>query len=79
MPSSCNGSLMLPLVLWNNKPPQLEITTLIVSESENYIFTGTVSGHIVQWEFNNTNNVIIEHHFYLKNCSIFFSIINFHS
>ena len=52
MPSSSSGSLILPLVLWDNKPPNCQISTMLINETEKYIFTGTTSGHIIMWEFN---------------------------
>ena len=53
MPASSNGSLILPLVVWNSKtPPECDISSLIVSETEKYIYTGTTSGHIIMWEFH---------------------------
>ena len=50
--SSSNGYLILPLVLWDNVAPDCQISSLIVSESEKYVFSGTTSGHIIMWEFN---------------------------
>jgi len=58
MPSSSNGLLILPLVLWDKRPPDCHISSLIVSESEKYILTGTSSGHIITWDFN-VNEVMI--------------------
>lgn len=52
MPSSSSGSLILPIVLWDNIPPECHISSLMVSESEKYIFTGTTSGHLIMWDFN---------------------------
>ena len=49
---SSNGSLILPLVLWDNVAPDCQISSLIVSESEKYVFCGTTSGHIIMWDFN---------------------------
>jgi hypothetical protein len=51
MPSS-SGSLILPLVLWDNKPPNCQISTMMLNETESIILTGTTSGHIIIWEFN---------------------------
>ncbi len=52
MPHSSSNNLILPLVLWNNTPPQFDVSSLIVNETEKYILTGTTSGHIVIWDFN---------------------------
>ena len=49
---SSNGSLILPLVLWDNVAPDCQISSMIVSESEKYVFCGTTSGHIIMWDFN---------------------------
>lgn len=47
-----SGTLILPIVLWDDQAPKCQITSLLVSESEKYMFTGTTSGHIIMWEFN---------------------------
>lgn len=52
MSSSSNGSLILPLVLWDNIPPDCQISSIILNENEKYLFTGTTSGHIIMWDFN---------------------------
>ena len=52
MPSSSNGSLILPLVLWDNRAPECHISSMIINETEKFIFTGTTSGHIIMWEFS---------------------------
>ncbi len=57
MPSSGNGSLILPLALWHNEAPDCQITTITLSETGSYIFTGTTSGHIIQWEFTSVDQI----------------------
>lgn len=52
MSTSSSGSLILPLVLWDSKPPNCQISTMMINESETYIYTGTTSGHIIIWEFS---------------------------
>jgi WD40 repeat protein len=52
MPSTSSGSLLLPVLIWDNTPPDFQIASLMVSETEKYIFTGTTSGHIIMWDFN---------------------------
>ena len=51
MPSSSNGTLILPLVLWDDKAPECHISSMILNENEQILFTGTTSGHIIMWEF----------------------------
>jgi hypothetical protein len=52
MPSS-NGSLILPLVLWNDMSPvECQITSMLLNETEKLMFTGTNAGHIIMWEFS---------------------------
>ncbi len=46
------GSLILPFVLWDNRPPNCQISTMMISETEKSIYTGTTSGHIIIWEFS---------------------------
>ncbi|CAF0723235.1 unnamed protein product [Brachionus calyciflorus] len=52
MPSTSSGSLILPIVLWDNNPPECQISSMLINETEKYIFTGTTSGHIIIWDFN---------------------------
>lgn len=52
MYSSSSGTLILPIVLWDNQAPRCQITSLLVNENEKYLFSGTTSGHIIMWEFN---------------------------
>jgi hypothetical protein len=74
MPSSSNGLLILPLVLWDKRPPDCHISSLIVSESEKYILTGTSSGHIITWDFN-INEVIIKSFLNTQNKGILLNLI----
>ena len=60
MPSSSIGSLILPLVLWDDKAPECHISSMILNENEQLLFTGTTSGHIIMWEFN-TDQVNIKY------------------
>jgi hypothetical protein len=53
------NQLILPLVLWDNKPPNCQISSMMINDSEKYIFTGTTSGHIIIWEFK-TNEVTLK-------------------
>jgi hypothetical protein len=52
MPSSSSGSLILPVLIWDHVPPDCQVSSLMVSETERYIFTGITSGHIIMWEFS---------------------------
>ena len=47
-----SGTLILPIVLWDDQAPKCQITSLLVSDSEKYLFSGTTSGHIIMWEFS---------------------------
>jgi len=50
MPSSSNGTLILPLVLWDDKAHECHISSMILNENEQILFTCTTSGHIIMWE-----------------------------
>lgn len=51
MPSSSSGSLIFPVLIWDKNPPECHISSILINENENYILTGTTSGHIIIWDF----------------------------
>lgn len=48
MPSN---TLVLPLILWDNIAPNCNISSIITSEHDDYIITGTTNGHIIIWDY----------------------------
>lgn len=50
MPTTTSGSLIFPVLIWDKNPPECHISSILISENENYILTGTTSGHIIIWD-----------------------------
>ena len=74
MASSSSGSLILPVLIWDNTPPDCQISSLMVSETEKFIFTGTSTGHIIMWDFSldevSKTNILLSTLFYDDACII---------
>ena len=53
-----NGKLIVPLVFWSTKPPNLSITTVACGLEDGLVIFGTTSGHVILCHYNEKQNVM---------------------